>query len=457
MSIRTYRARSAAEALAKVKDDLGRDAVILHTRTEKSGGVFGIGQHTIIEITATSGEQFERSRPAPPPRRDRSVAAPPVPQAVLGPAARSPVSPPTHETISSNSAPLPVTPSQVEDEPLRRAVREVAEFAVREPKPVSAPPVSAPTPPTGFAEARPASDPQADVADELAAIRRMVGHVLQSQRGAHQAGMPDGLFHQYMALLEGEVAGEIADQIVAGVRDELTIAELDEPETVARCVHRRLVGLIPVCSTPPTPERGPDGRPLTIALVGPTGVGKTTTIAKLAATYRLRRGRSVGLITCDTYRIAAVEQLRTYANILGVELRVVMSPDEMKRACAELCDREVVLIDTAGRSPSDESKLAELARFLKAARPHRTHLVLSAAGSQKALERAAERFDAVCPDHLILTKLDEAASFGLVLNIVHRLGVSLSYVTTGQEVPDHIEPANADRLAELVLGERRVS
>ena len=196
-----------------------------------------------------------------------------------------------------------------------------------------------------------------------------------------------------------------------------------------------------------------DGRPLTIALVGPTGVGKTTTLAKLAASFKLRHQRRVGLITADTYRIAAVDQLRTYANIIGLPLQVVLTPAEMRQAVHALKHCDVILIDTAGRSQNDACRLGELREFLEAARPHETHLVLSSTASEKVLLREAEAFVTVGVDKVILTKLDEAVSFGMVVTALRRIGRELSFFTTGQEVPDHIEVSEPRRLAELVLGE----
>src|SRR5262249_52854102 len=141
--------------------------------------------------------------------------------------------------------------------------------------------------------------------------------------------------------------------------------------------------------------------------------------------------KRVGLVTCDTYRIAAVDQLRTYANIIGVPLRVPMSPEEMTAACEALagpaggafgteaagrgCD--VILIDTAGRSPNDAGRIDELRRFIDAARPHEIHLVLSGTASESCLLRAARQFAAVRPDRVILTKLDEAVNFGIVVSV----------------------------------------
>jgi flagellar biosynthesis protein FlhF len=269
--------------------------------------------------------------------------------------------------------------------------------------------------------------------------------------------MPEALFECYQRMLESAVASEIASEIAGQVRDELSPAELKDAERVRRSVLSRLATLIPVCAEAGRSSRGADGRPLTIALVGPTGVGKTTTIAKLAATYRLKEGRRVGLITCDTYRIAAVDQLRTYAGIINIPLRVAMTPAEMRSACAAMADRDVILIDTAGRAPKDAARLGELRALIGAASPHQTHLVLSSSTAEASLLDAAERFAPLGCDRVILTKLDEAVSFGVVVNVLKRLNTRLSFVTTGQEVPDHIEAVTPDRLARLVMGAETLS
>jgi flagellar biosynthesis protein FlhF len=189
-----------------------------------------------------------------------------------------------------------------------------------------------------------------------------------------------------------------------------------------------------------------------IAFVGPTGVGKTTTLAKIAAQLTLKRGLRVGIVAADTYRIAAVDQLRTYAEILGVNVEVASSPTEAARACERLGDVDVILIDTAGRSQNDRMKLSELRAFLAAAQPDETHLVLSATASARTLAREAEAFGPLGVDRLVLTKLDEAASFGTLISFVERLGTRVSFFTHGQEVPDHIEVARGGRLAALVMG-----
>ena len=316
---------------------------------------------------------------------------------------------------------------------------------------------SAPQPlPKSASPAHAAADmlPQS-VQDELQAIKTMVGQVLQRQvtakGNAPTPTMPQQLFDMYLKLLGQDISEELADQIVNDVRNELDPTELEDPACVREAVLRQLAAFIPVASNP-MPEASPDHRPLTIALIGPTGVGKTTTLAKLAATFKLRHGKKVGLITSDTYRIAAVDQLRTYANIIGLPLQVVLTPIEMKQAVHSLSNCDVILIDTAGRSQNDTSRLDELRQFITAAAPHEVHLVLSGTASEKVLLREAEAFSEVGVHKIVLTKLDEAVSFGVLVNVIRQIGMQLSYVTTGQEVPDHLEVGRAERLAELVLG-----
>jgi flagellar biosynthesis protein FlhF len=199
------------------------------------------------------------------------------------------------------------------------------------------------------------------------------------------------------------------------------------------------------------PIRASAGRSV-VALVGPTGVGKTTTIAKLAANFRLKEKRNVGLITVDTYRIAAVEQLRTYADIIDLPMEVVSTPREMREAVTRMSDLEIILMDTAGRSPRDEVKIQELRAMLAEAKADQVHLVLSAVGGAAALKRTAEQFAAVGVSALVLTKLDEATSLGSVLPMLRASKLPLSYVTDGQNVPDDIQVADATRLARMVLG-----
>jgi flagellar biosynthesis protein FlhF len=311
-------------------------------------------------------------------------------------------------------------------------------------------------------EVKPALD------EDIACVKRMLAQVLQTTRrqSMSQLGggdecaqigrLSDPLSDHYLMLLEGAVAAEIAEDLIGAVRDELTPGELGDESIVRQAMLRHLARMIPACREAPKAGRQEDGRAKTIALIGPTGVGKTTTVAKLAASYKLRHGKRVGLVTTDTYRIAAVDQLRMYANIIGVPLKVAMTPEEMSAAVQSMSDMDAILIDTAGRSQRDAERLQELTRFIDAARPHETHLVLASTSHESVLVDAARQFAKLSPNRMIFTKLDEAVNFGILLNVARRVELELSYVTTGQEVPDHIEVGSPDRLARLVLeGGRR--
>ncbi len=336
--------------------------------------------------------------------------------------------------------------------------RDERPVAITETLAIAAPPVHVAAPAAVAAAAAvpsslaPPTDPN-EMQRELLAIRDMVGQVLQQQsrRGPGNLLLPQQLFEMYRDLIAQDVSDELADTIVNEVRGELNAEQLENAAHVRRAVLRRLAAYVPVAEEA-VAAAGADGRPLTIALVGPTGVGKTTTLAKLAAAFKLHHGKDVGVITADTYRIAAVDQLRTYTNIIGLPLEVALTPAEMQRAAQRLSDRDVILIDTAGRSQNDVNRISELKQFIDAADPHEVHLVLSSTASEKVLLQEAEAFSAVGVDKVVLTKLDEAVSFGVLINVVRRIGKQLSFFSTGQEVPDDLEVGRSHRLAELVLG-----
>ncbi len=555
MNLRTYHALSLNEALERIKADLGDDAVILHSRTFRRGGVLGVGGQTVFEVTASLPAPRQRpslaarnSPPAPtstpipaaaaapqttvsndPARkaavalalaeqqRRRLVAAaeskprqPQAPAATTPPPAPDPapllkrnrahptrqaVAPPSNTAADARTARPGRSPVTSASPVARRFVLAVDSGGISAaPPPVAdttteAPPITSraaidrvaasigeESPSTKAAEASPAQPsprrrkdsrsarrrngaaPQAgapapSLQTEIAALKQMVGQVLQRQAGTLQPAMPEALFNEYVGLIQNEVAQEIADDLCDRVRRDLREEQLADAGQVRASFRRHLAALVPVAPDSML-VRPSDGRPFTVALVGPTGVGKTTTVAKLAAAYKLRHQRRVGLITTDTYRIAAVDQLRTYANIIGLPLKVALTPAEMAEACRSLEHCDVILIDTAGRSPNDGARLEEIRAFAKAADPHEVHLVLASTCSEQVLMRTIERFSPVEADRVIFTKTDEAVSLGVLINVMRKAGKELSFITTGQEVPDHIEAGSPERLAALILGEK---
>jgi flagellar biosynthesis protein FlhF len=290
---------------------------------------------------------------------------------------------------------------------------------------------------------------EAQFGERLGRLHAMVADLSRHGRIEHLLpDLPTVLVPTYSTLLEAEVPEALARRLVRYVADELEPDDLHRPTTV----KATLCEAVGQCLAIAPPIAAVAGVRRVVALVGPTGVGKTTTVAKLAADFKLARGLRPGLVTVDTYRIAAVEQLRTYAEIIDLPLAVANTPSEMRRAIDGLGDVDLVLIDTAGRSPRDEVKIRELAEFLAAAGPDEVHLVLSATSGERSLRSAVERFSTVRADRIILTKLDEAEGLGGVLAVLG-IGVQpVSYITTGQAVPDDIEPADRNRLARLILG-----
>ena len=260
--------------------------------------------------------------------------------------------------------------------------------------------------------------------------------------------VPVEFFDLFAELINAELEENLARDLVYRLRQQAGADVADDADRsrqlLTGMVERELHCSGPIQVLPQKQK--------VVALVGPTGVGKTTTIAKLAANFRLRDGIRMGLVTVDTYRIAAVEQLRTYAEIIDLPMQIVTTPPEMRRAIESFSGMDLILIDTAGRSPRDELKIQELKQLLEAARVNEVHLVLSLTSSLKSLQSTVRNFTAADISSLILTKLDEADSLGSILSLNREVSLPVSYLTTGQNVPDDIEPAAHDRLARLILG-----
>lgn len=263
---------------------------------------------------------------------------------------------------------------------------------------------------------------------------------------ASQAGDP--AVGAYGRLVEADFDPDLARDLVRSAKQAVSDHGPVDPVQLESAVRWELQRRVAVNGRLPA-QRG--GRHVS-ALVGPTGVGKTTTLAKLAANYRLHEGVRVGLITVDTYRVAAVEQLRTYAEIIDLPMEVVATPDEMRAACEKFADLDLVLIDTAGRSPRDAAALEELAEVVAVAEPDQVHLVVSLTANARGIADAIERFSVVRPTTLALTKLDETPSLGHAAAPIFAAGLPVGYLTDGQNVPEDIREVQSGALASLLLG-----
>lgn len=236
-----------------------------------------------------------------------------------------------------------------------------------------------------------------------------------------------------------DVNEKIAKKIVTKVNNSKN-ADLGEDEKLKKALTK----CISVSKTNMT------GR---VVLIGPTGVGKTTTIAKLAGRLSLVEKKKVGLITIDTYRIGAVDQLRTYAEIMNLPFKVVISIKEMEAAIESMKDLDTILIDTTGRSSKNSMQISELRAFVEKAKPDLVNLVLSCTTKNSDIETIINGYKELNFDELIVTKLDETTTYGSLLNIMDLAKKPISYVTVGQNVPDDIKKPTTIELSNLILGE----
>lgn len=314
-------------------------------------------------------------------------------------------------TAAIDDAPAPAARSAVATAAPAVAVRAYEESTAREPGPTFSEP-----------------DPEiTQLKADIRELRGIVSALLESAPSKVQSGRP---LLSVLGVAEDVVRDSLSDLAGVSAMDELT---------------RALAGkLKPHCGTPQLDQRR------VIALVGPTGVGKTTTLAKLAARFALQQGKSVALVTADTYRIGAVDQLRTYARIMGLPLEIALSPEDVAAAVAKHHDKDVVLIDTVGRSQRSEDHISELKDFVNSAEGVECYLVVAASLAPEVQREVAERFAAFSPSGLVITKIDESPNRGCIVNLPIWTGARIACVTDGQNVPQDIEMADAARLAAIV-------
>jgi flagellar biosynthesis protein FlhF len=352
LKVRVFTADSMQNAIAQAKGVLGRDAIILHTRKFRKGGILGFFSKEGVEVTAAI---------------DTSVA-----------------------TIPKKS----VEPC-VED---------------------------------------------AAVQSELATMRNLLEKVISKiPQGSEYSPVLD-------LLINNDIDIHIAEQIIKDLPVDYMKLEVESPE-----LKQLIITQIQTCFQSVEGIKVPEKGRKIVAFFGPTGVGKTTTIAKLAAKFAIQEGYQVALVTADTYRISAVEQLKTYSDIMGIPIHVVYTADELKEVLDSNQDKQLVLIDTAGRSPHNNDQLDELKNLLQIDDTVEKYLVLSATTKYKDALDIVTKFSVCMPHKVIFTKIDETRNIGTVVNLLYQSPMSLSYVTNGQNVPDDIELVDPNKLTQLIL------
>jgi flagellar biosynthesis protein FlhF len=463
MRVKRYVVDSMPDALAQIRTDLGKDAVILNTKEIRSGGFLGLFSKKKIEVIAATdalGKAESKPKAAPVQRAVPPQSATPVAVLEQPRPAKEDRAAELLESIErlagKQSPPAEPEPAPRPVVPMSLGAAAYGAKTVQASAPAA--PVPAPAPAAASAVPfKPASEPRTKtgethgedpVLSELRAMKLMMKNL--SRAGAVLPEPDPVLAALEERLLEQEILPELAKEVVRTIEEGL--AEEEDGLTPHRANEMAAEKLRQIMGDHPHKPLQPETR---IAhFVGPTGVGKTTTIAKLAAEQVLRHRRKVGFITSDTYRIAAVEQLKTYATILGIPLEVVFSPQDLKKAFDNLKDCDIVFMDTAGRNFRNEMYVSELNALLQSDPRSETFLVLSLTMKYKDMKAVAENFSRFRLDKVLLTKKDETETFGPILNLLHEYPLALSYITTGQNVPDDFNVVNEDELIALILGEQ---
>jgi flagellar biosynthesis protein FlhF len=443
MQIKTFRALDMREALQAIKEELGRDAVILSTKEVKSGsGAFGLFGRSMVEVTAAvdrapihPGRDSMAGWGGDKSRDDGAILA--HGKFIEGDRrivqfgnSERPESPAT----SQQSAPLFANHMQAVSwlQPLRGDLAQLREevAALRD-------------------QGRPAlvgRDGARSLEADLHGVRRLVGALVKNERDLLIERLPTPLRTTYECLLDSGWNPDVVLGIVKELHESLPLSEAQLAVKLRNLVGHRMTQYVKT----PGPLWDEQGGPKAVMIIGPTGVGKTTTIAKLAA-HAQRHKRKVALITLDTYRVAAVEQLRVYGNILGISVDVALTCEDLASMLHRRRNADLILIDTAGRSPLDQTALHELQKQLVQNREVEAHLVLSAATREADLGIVLARFATLPVKSLIFSKLDETTRYGMIVNVLQSSGLPLSYLSTGQRVPEDLELATPRRVADLLL------
>lgn len=258
--------------------------------------------------------------------------------------------------------------------------------------------------------------------------------------------VPGELYPYYLKLVQNEVAAELAAELI---RQAVAVEPNAQrrPEALRRAMREAIARLVPLAGGVELPH----GEMRRVALVGPPGAGKTSTAAKLAAHFKLRERRRVGVLSIDMHRMATHAELGRYAKLIGVPFETAQTVTGLRDARRRLEGVELVLIDTPGVSWRDRGRFVRLAALLRSADAHEVHLVLPASMSSEVQRRCAEQFAPLGVSRVALTRVDELIGCGAVLNAMSRLSWGLSYLCDGQTVPSHLQEACSERLAELVL------
>lgn len=419
MIIKKFTGKTEAEATEAARKELGSGVVIMSVRQIKPKGVLAAFKSKLTEVTAALEEEPQRSVNVR--REQKPLTAPAVASAEPQPAPVSSAARSIEEKLENLQTLLE---SQLQ---ARQSPQPEIQQSKAEGQDVTA------------GEARLGDAEQSDKDS--------------SSEAAEDAKRSDELMKFRQLIYDTMVENEVDEKYLEKVMEE--IDKIQKPnmpfDYLLASIYQRMILKFGKAEE----DAEVSQKPRIITFIGPTGVGKTTTIAKIASRYVVDQKKQVALLTLDTYRIAAAEQLRTYANILMVPFRVVYTEEELATAIQDFQDYEYILVDTPGHSPQNKEQLGNLKRMLaqiKRAAECRFYLVLSATTKYRDLIKIADSYRQIADYQLIFTKLDETEALGNLLNMRLYTDTTIAYVTHGQNVPDDIEPFNPQKTVKKLLG-----
>ncbi len=442
MQVRVFESADMASGLKMIKQELGPDALILSTRTIRSGKL-GILGRPMLEITAAIDTDFPQpgKKGSGLSRKATEPAQPAGKQKAKG---FSHIVDDSVEHYLNDQRPSHSNSGSTEQKYAHEAPVKTYDYGLH-------------------SEVKELKDLVKNLAVQITQLSETDATERQNKQTALQVKNVEFanrltsnpiLGDHILSMLTGRgINVETSRTITGFLRQSLTEQELSNPDNVTEAIITTIQDLIEV--SPPSFESGQEQQ--RIALVGPTGVGKTTTLANIAASYLSKYSSSIALITIDTYRIAAVEQLKVYGEIMHLPVDVVITPEQLEQAIVKHSDKDLILIDTAGRSPRDSYCIDELASFLPPELGIDKHLVLSAGTRENELLDTIERFNTLDISNTIFTKIDECSSLGILLNIQIQNPSPLSYVTNGQRVPEDLLEISPKIVAELIMSQHEGS
>ncbi len=418
MIIKKFTGKTEAEALAEAKKELGDGVVLMNVKNVKKGGFLGLMQKQMTEITVALEEPSEKKAAALASEAAMKEAVSAVAQVAA------------KVTESEKNAKESKTVMPQETKAQKNRFAETIDYIER--------------------------NENAVIQEKLDSLQSLLEQKLKPEEEIEEPEQENEMMVfmklLYNTMLDNEVKEAYANQIIEEAD------KVNKPNTpvdaILATVYQKMIlklgkseGITPAKTNPKF-----------VFFIGPTGVGKTTTIAKIASKFCLDEKKKIAMLTGDTYRIAAAEQLRTYANILEIPFQIIYTVEEMQQAAVQFKDYDYVFVDTAGHSYQNEEQREAVKEFVHSVEglaETETYLVVSATTKYRDLEKIADSYKTVADYKLIFTKLDETTSLGSMFNLHLHTGAPLSYVTCGQNVPDDIEKFNPQKTVKNLLGGKR--